>query len=106
MYIRRDNRTIDRGDHLAMDVSSLRHPHTVMLLDHDDLVILQQKRYGRVSVNWNGSHSMRSATVYDRKQKTMRHVSHVLLRRPRWMKIDHANGNPLDNRRANLEKRG
>jgi len=106
MYIRKDNRVTDLGTHLAMDVSSPKHPHAVMLLDHDDLEIVRQRGFGRVSCCWNGSHTQRSAMLFDRKTKVMRHVSHVLLRRPKWMLIDHINGKPLDNRRGNLEKRG
>jgi hypothetical protein len=69
----------------------------VCLIDDGDVGWVSQHRWGRMG--WKGRYVARTATVNGKK--TTIYLHRVLAGLP-GLEVDHINGDPLDNRRANL----
>jgi len=83
----------DHGEWLEVNVSTEKHPSSVMKIDSEDWSLLQQMNIGRISMTSNGYAQARLGGRVVR-------IHRVIL--PDSDCIDHVNHDKLDNRRCNI----
>lgn len=84
-----------RGDHVALDVSTKSHPNTFALVDEDVFGLIAHFR-------WSATKRKNSFYVRGIVNGNQTLLHRFIMRPPDNMEVDHINGNPLDNRKANM----
>jgi hypothetical protein len=89
------NRYCMYGESVRVDVSTRSHPETYAIVDHDDALEMYQHRWAATK---------RGNALYVRGTVNGESIllHRFIMKPPAPMAVDHADGDPLNNRRSNL----